>query len=295
MTSKPRETFLLWGLFLWAIVPALILPCSADSPGSFYGYIDSDLCARLMLGPITTARVQCSQDTFKQGSDPVVVRLSDNLVLTPNKPKTIDKLVGQFAQISGSTKDKAGEVKIESAQPVEVAAIPKGERGLELLDVRTQRGENATLYEKVRHTLAMMPYISEFDFISFTMLGNDVILTGWTVRSTNRSEAFNRVKSIEGVGKITNNIDILPLGTMDMQIRARARANLHRYLSRYFWGSGSDIKIIVNRGDIILLGVVSSKADSDLANIQCKQVPGAFTVFNMLRVAPPAEKKTKQG
>jgi osmotically-inducible protein OsmY len=56
-------------------------------------------------------------------------------------------------------------------------------------------------------------------------------------------------------------------------------------LSRYFWGSGSDIKIVVKNGKIILLGRVATKADSDIANIQCNAVPNAFHVFNLLKVA----------
>jgi len=62
-------------------------------------------------------------------------------------------------------------------------------------------------------------------------------------------------------------------------------------LSRYFWGSGSDIKIVVKDGNIILLGSVATKADSDIANIQCNTVPFAFHVFNMLRVQQPAGKE----
>jgi osmotically-inducible protein OsmY len=92
------------------------------------------------------------------------------------------------------------------------------------------------------------------------------------------------VKNLDGVETVVNNIEVLPLGSFDMRIRAGARAALQRYLSRYFWGSGSDIKIIVKNGQIILLGTVTTKADSDMAFIQCNSVPGAFKVFNMLRV-----------
>jgi hyperosmotically inducible protein len=118
-------------------------------------------------------------------------------------------------------------------------------------------------------------------------------LTGWTVRATNRDTAFNIVKSIEGVETVINNIDVLPLGSFDMQIRAGARAALQRHLSRYFWGSGSDIKIVVKRGSIILLGTVTNKTDVDIANIQCNSVSGAFHVFNMLRVQASQPKKSK--
>ena len=52
--------------------------------GTFNAYVDSDLCAHLMLGPITDGRIQCSKDTRKQGSNSVLVRLGDNLVLDVN-------------------------------------------------------------------------------------------------------------------------------------------------------------------------------------------------------------------
>jgi len=66
--------------------------CAAEKEVStFKVYVDSDLCARLMLGPITSERVDCSQKTFKEGSDPVLVRLSNNMVLDVNKDKMISR------------------------------------------------------------------------------------------------------------------------------------------------------------------------------------------------------------
>ena len=251
----------------------------------FRAYVDSDLCARLMLGPITPSRIECSQSTVKDGSEPVVVHLHNNLVLAVNKQKMIRPLAGQLVEVSGEIKANNGTVKLQSATVITAESVPQGDPARKLLDVHTYRTDkNAQLHEKIRHELAMMPYISEFDFISFTQSGADVILTGWTIRATNRSTAYNVVKDIDGVETVINNIDVLPLGSFDMQIRAAARAALQRQLSRYFWGNGSDIKIIVKDGQIILLGSVATKADSDVAFIQCNSVSGAFKVFNMLRV-----------
>jgi len=214
-----------------------------------------------------------------------VVHLRNNLVLTVNKQKMIRDLAGQLVEVSGEMKAKNGTVKLQSANVITAESVPQGDPARKLLDVRTYRTDkSAQLHEKIRHELAMMPYISEFDFISFTQSGVDVILTGWTIRSTNRSTAYNVVKDIPGVETVINNIDVLPLGSLDMQIRAAARAALQRQLSRYFWGNGSDIKIVVKNGQIILLGTVSTKADSDIAFIQCNSVSGAFKVFNLLRV-----------
>ena len=266
--------------------------CVSEEVSTFHAYVDSDLCARLMLGPITSSRIECSQKTHKEGSNPVLVRLLDNTVFDVNKQKMVKDHVGKLAEVTGEAKVKSGTIKLQSVKPEEASSIPQGDPARLLLDVRTYRTQgSAATFEKVRHELAMMPYITTYDFISFTMVGNNVILTGWTVRQTNRSEAYNRVKTVEGVDNIVNNIEILPLGSMDMQIRAGARGRLQKMLSRYFWGSGSDIKIVVKNGNIILLGSVAKKEDSDIANIQCSSVPLAFHVFNMLRVQEPAGKE----
>jgi osmotically-inducible protein OsmY len=258
---------------------------AADEVSTFRAYIDSDLCARLMLGPITPQRTECSQSTAKDGSNPVLVRLQNNMVVTVNKEKMIRDMVGQLAEVSGNLKVGNGTMKLDSVNPIKADSVPASDPERRLLDVRMYKtGGSAELHEKIRHELAMMPYITNFDFISFTQVGPDVILTGWTVRDTNRSTAQSVVKNIKGVESVINNIDVLPLGSLDMRIRAATRAALQRQLSRYFWGNGSDIKIIVKNGNVILLGAVATKADSDIAFIQCNAVPGAFKVFNLLQI-----------
>lgn len=278
------------------VTVAALAVCGASAAAevtTIKAYIDTDVCSHLLLGPITEQRMDCSKKAFKQGDQPTLVQLSNNRVFQINKPKLVKDYVGQLAEATGELKIKDGQIKLQSVKPIEAASIPAGDPDRKLLDVRTYKtASGPALYEKIRHELAMMPYISEYDFISFNMNGGDVILTGWTVRITNRSEAENRIKNIEGITSIVNNIEVLPMGRFDMNIRAGARAALQRHLSRYFWGSGSDIKIVVKDGVIILLGSVATKADSDLAYIQCNSVSGAFKVVNLLRVrAPQKEKK----
>jgi osmotically-inducible protein OsmY len=275
-----------------AVALACAIIIAADNEiSTFPAYVDSDLCARLMLGPITSERVSCSQSTYKDGAGLVLVRLSNNMVLDVNKEKMINKLAGQLVNASGELNVKNASLKLQSVTPIDAGSIPPGDPARKLLDVRTYRAPGAPqVYEKIRHELAMMPYISEFDFISFAMIGTDVILSGWTVRETNRSDAENIVKNIEGVGRIINNIEVLPLGSFDMRIRAAARAALQANLRRYFWGSGSDIKIIVKNGDIILLGMVTNSGDKDIASVRLNSLPGVFHVFNLLRVAGDEKK-----
>jgi len=272
----------------WFPLMTLLVPCTfaADEVSTIKAYVDSDICARLMLGPITDSRMQCSKSTFKDGATPVAVRLRNNMVFTVNKDKMLKPLVGQLADLTGKLNVKNGTMKIDSAMATTADSIPQGDPARMLVDARMYKatGANAKLHERVRHELALMPYLSEFDFISFNLAGSTVILTGWTVRQTNRSTAEGVVKNLEGVEAVVNNIDVLPLGSFDMQIRAGVRAALQRQLSRYFWGNGSDIKIVVKNGNVILLGTVATKADSDLAFIQSNGISGVFKVFNLLQV-----------
>ena len=55
-------------------------------------------------------------------------------------------------------------------------------------------------------------------------------------------------------------------------------------LQRYFMQSLAPIRIIVKNGNVTLEGVVSDKADSDVAKITANSVSGAFGVTNNLRV-----------
>jgi osmotically-inducible protein OsmY len=262
-----------------------------DKISTFYAYVDSDVCARLMLGPITQSRIDCSKSAYKQGSNLVIVRLDDNTVFSVNKTKIVKDYLGGVGKATGEAKTKSGEMKLETFMPEQLSDIPPDSPAQKLIDVRNFKAKSTDgLFEKIRHELAMMAYITTFDFISFSMVGDDVILTGWTVRDTNRDDAYHRVKGIEGVKNVTNNIDILPLGNQDMQIRASARAALEQQLGRYFWSNGSDIKIIVKNGNIILVGSVATKEDSDIATIKCNSVSMAFSVINLLRVEPPPAK-----
>jgi osmotically-inducible protein OsmY len=259
--------------------------CFAEE-GTFYAYVDSNVCARLLLGPITEERIKCSVDTMKEGSDSALVRLSDNMVISVNKQKMIKDLAGKLASVTGNLDEENGRIKLKEVQEVSIDDIPKGEHGRELVDFANLRPSDPATFEQVRRGLAMMPYISDFDFISFTMLGETAILTGWTVRDLNRSDAHSHAESVEGVAKVVNNIEVLPLGRSDMDIRAGVRLRFQKYLPRYFWGSGSDIKIVVKYGDVILLGTVINEGDRDIAEIQARQVFGVFHVFNLLRVQP---------
>lgn len=142
------------------------------------------------------------------------------------------------------------------------------------------------LKEQVRHELAMLPYYSIFDNLSYTVNGNQVVLTGQVTRPVLKSDAANSVRAVPGVESVINNIEVLPLSGFDDRIRlAEARAIYSdASLSRYDWGANPSIHIIVKNGVVTLEGVVNNETDRNIAGIRANGVSGVFEVRNNLTV-----------
>jgi len=124
--------------------------------------------------------------------------------------------------------------------------------------------------------------------LSFRVDGDTVTLEGQVVRPTLKSDAENVVKNIEGVGRVINNLEVLPLSPMDDQIRRAVYRTIFSEpgLSRYAESAVPSIHIIVKNGHVTLEGVVDSEADKNLVNIRVNGVPNVFSVKNNLVVSP---------
>jgi hyperosmotically inducible protein len=142
------------------------------------------------------------------------------------------------------------------------------------------------LAREVRHELVMLPYYGVFDDLSYRVDGSTVTLTGHVTRPTLKSDAENVVKKVEGVERVVNNIEVLPLSPMDDRIRIATYRAVYGQtgLDRYALQAVPPIHIIVNNGNVTLTGVVSNQADKDIAGVRANGVPGVFAVTNNLRV-----------
>jgi hyperosmotically inducible protein len=143
------------------------------------------------------------------------------------------------------------------------------------------------LAEQVRHQLVMLPWYGVFDNMQFRISGdNEVILEGQVVNPVTKDDAEKAVHRIEGVTRVVNNIEVLPLSTFDDQIRrAEYRAIYSQpQLSRYSLGAVPQIHIIVKNGHVTLEGVVDNESDRNVAAIMASEVPGVFSVTNHLQV-----------
>jgi hyperosmotically inducible protein len=173
------------------------------------------------------------------------------------------------------------------------------------------------LVTQVRKDLMRLPYYGVFDFLVFSVNGPTVTLGGDVYKASIKKDAEREVKRIPGVENVVNNINVLPVSSFDDDIRwAAYRAIYHDpTLSRYLPGGGwvphgrmwrfdrpfdgfgpgmrylgqeplgsYPIHIIVQKGHIILEGVVDNEMDKQLAEMRARGVSGAFSVKNELQI-----------
>jgi len=150
-----------------------------------------------------------------------------------------------------------------------------------------QAGENR-MAKEIRHELVMLPYYGVFDDLAFRIEdGGTVTLLGQVARPTLKSDAENVTKRVEGVTKVVNNIEVLPLSSMDDQVRVAVYRAIYgdaTLSTRYGYRALPSIHIIVKNGNVTLEGIVANAADKNIANLRANGVPNVFSVTNNLRV-----------
>ena len=150
-------------------------------------------------------------------------------------------------------------------------------------DSRTLRVE-----ADVQRELLGLPYYTIFDFLAFRVEpGGTVRLLGQVVRPTLKSDAERRLKGIEGIDRVINDIEVLPTSPADERIRIAVARNIYRSdaLDRYGFQVQPSIHIIVKQGRVALEGVVDTEADKAVAGLKAREVGGVFEVKNNLTIA----------
>lgn len=143
------------------------------------------------------------------------------------------------------------------------------------------------IQKEVRHELLMLPYLGVFDNLAYKVDGYTVTLLGQVTRPTLKSDAESAVKNIEGVEKVDNQIEVLPLSPSDDRLRLRLYRAIYGFagMQRYALPAIKPIRIVVRNGHVSLEGVVDNEGDKNIAGIRANGVPGIFSVKNNLQVA----------
>src|SRR6202795_394128 len=158
--------------------------------------------------------------------------------------------------------------------------------GLSGQDKRDPAKAEARLQKEVRHELVMLPFYDVFDNFEYKVEGGTVTLLGQVTRPTLKSDAEKAVKQIEGVERVDNRIEVLPVSPNDDQLRRAVYRAIYGSpgLDRYALRAVPTIHIVVKNGHVTLEGAVATEGDKNLANIKASGVSGVFSVTNNLQV-----------
>jgi hyperosmotically inducible periplasmic protein len=160
----------------------------------------------------------------------------------------------------------------------------------------------------VRRMLERLPYYGVFDFIVFRLDRGTVYLAGYSYQGNLKADAEMATKRASGVDEVANKIEVLPTSQNDDRIRWATFYRIYTddFLSRYAPGGvfgvlqelrderhfpgmqpvgRYPIHIIVKNGRTMLLGVVDSAADRQIAEVRAREVSGVFEVENSLVAA----------
>jgi osmotically-inducible protein OsmY len=142
------------------------------------------------------------------------------------------------------------------------------------------------LYGEVHHALAMIPQLTVFDNLAYSVNGGTVTLYGQVRNAIIQDVAEKSVKRLEGVERVENRIEVLPASFNDDRIRRQVAFAVFRdpRLSQYAMDPLPPIRIIVKNGHVNLEGVVRTQIEKDDAFIRANGVPGVFSVENNLQV-----------
>src|SRR5215207_5454320 len=173
--------------------------------------------------------------------------------------------------------------------------------------------QSVTPEETVRFVTKMLerhPYYGVFDFIVFRVDRGAVYLAGYSFEGRLKMDAEAATKRASGVDEVANRIEELPASPNDHRIRWDTfyRIYTEDFLSRYAPGGEFGalqelrderhfpgmqpvgpyaIHIVVRNGRTMLLGIVDSAADRQIAEVRAREVTGVFEVENSLTVLRP--------
>jgi hyperosmotically inducible periplasmic protein len=140
------------------------------------------------------------------------------------------------------------------------------------------------LFERMSQEVHRYTQYTVFDSVSADVEDGRVVLSGWVTMPYKREDLEQRVRRLAGVTALENAIKVLPASQSDDELRFRIARAIYGNAS--FWQYASmlnpPIHVVVNRGRVILEGVVNSNVERMLARSLATGF-GAFEVTNLLR------------
>jgi osmotically-inducible protein OsmY len=154
--------------------------------------------------------------------------------------------------------------------------------GVDLTREQRARIEQALLRE-------LTPTIGVFDYVAFQLDARGTVrLLGQVRDATLKKHVEGDARKVEGVARIKNEIEVLPISPADDQIRRAVYNAIYSQtgFERYTQSAVPPVHIIVKNGSVRLEGYVANKVELAQVEAASKGVPGVFSVRNNVRLDP---------
>lgn len=140
------------------------------------------------------------------------------------------------------------------------------------------------VFNDISKTVNRYVYFTIFDDVSVNVDNGVATLTGKVTMPYKSSDIEKRVAKVDGVTRVVNRIDVLPVSGFDDELRARLARII--YGDSNFWNyaimANPPIHIVVEHSRVTLTGVVQSEVDRALARSLATQF-GVMSVKNELK------------
>lgn len=147
-----------------------------------------------------------------------------------------------------------------------------------------QEREDLQVFRDISEQVNRYTQFTIFDSVAASVDEGQVVLSGWVTMPYKKDDIERRVRRVEGVATVKNDIGVLPVSQFDDELRFRIARAI--YGNSAFWNYASmanpPIHIVVNRGRVTLVGTVNSNVERVLARSLATGF-GAFDVKNELK------------
>lgn len=150
---------------------------------------------------------------------------------------------------------------------------------------------NLELFNDVSKQVSRYAYFTIFDTVHAAVDAGVVTLTGKVTMPYKAEDIARRVAAVNGVTKVNNRIESLPVSQFDNTLRRQIAGAIysHPALFQYGHGPNPSIHVIVERGRVTLAGVVNNDADRAVA----RMVASSFGSFGQVKDALQTREELK--
>lgn len=189
---------------------------------------------------------------------------------------------GGVATLTGTVDNLGSKLDVEKA-------VQKTRGVTQVVDNIQVRADDATdqqILEQARHQIVMYYAYGIFDNVELEAHRGTLTVSGQVTQPFKKTDMGRILERVKGVAVVQNNLEVLPLSTMDDRLRLQLARAIYGdpFFIRYANQALPPIHIIVKNGNVTLEGAVASSMDKIKANMAALGAGLSFSVVNNLRI-----------